>query len=46
MRKRITKRSVEALRAGDRPDFLWATDVTGLLIIGGRCRAGVRREGP
>jgi hypothetical protein len=29
MRKRITKRSVDALRAGARPVFLWDTDVTG-----------------
>ncbi len=29
MRKRITKRAVDALRAGTRPVFLWDTDVTG-----------------
>ena len=29
MRKRITKRAVDALRASTRPVFLWDTDVTG-----------------
>ena len=29
MRKRITKRALDALRAGTRPVFLWDTDVTG-----------------
>ena len=29
MRKRLTKRSVDALRATDRPVFLWDTDVAG-----------------
>lgn len=29
MRKRITKRTVDALRASTRAAFLWDTDVTG-----------------
>ncbi len=29
MRKRITNRAVDAVRPGDRPQFLWDTDVTG-----------------